>query len=237
MARQRKEKSSPFGRFAAWPEEARPQLTRARVVQKALEVLNQEGFDGLTMRRLADALGIKAASLYNHVGDKNELLALMADAICAKIPDLDSSKPWRQQAEAMGRQFRRVLMEFRDGAQVLAATPPVGPNRLRLIEQLLRALKDAGFSPAEVAAAAFVANSYVVGFVLDETFGRPTDAASVKRMMEQAKRWFKALPPEQYPTLVSLSDELIDTPADTRFEFGLRALLDGFELKLRKRGK
>jgi len=237
MGRRKKQMSSPLARFGAWTDEARPQLTRRQVVEKALEVLNQEGFDGLTMRRLAEALGIKAASLYNHVGDKDELLTLMADAICAKIPDVDPSKPWRQQAETMGRQFRRVLMEYRDGARVLAATPPVGPQRLRLIEQLLRALKSAGFTPSEVAAASFVANSYVVGFVLDETLGRATDAGSVKRMEEQARRWFKSLPAEQYPTLVAIADELIDAPADARFEFGLRALLDGLELRLRKKGK
>lgn len=79
------------------------------------------------MRRLAEKLGIKAASLYNHVKDKDELLALMANAICAEIPDLDHSKPWREQAERMALQVRTVLMAHRDGARVLAATLPVGP--------------------------------------------------------------------------------------------------------------
>jgi TetR/AcrR family tetracycline transcriptional repressor len=198
-------------------------------------VLHEEGFDGLTMRRLADRLGIKAASLYNHVSDKDELLALMADAICAEIPDLDHAKPWREQAEAMALRVRRVLMAHRDGARVLAATPPVGPNRLRLIEQLLHAMVSAGLTPARVADASFVMNSYVVGFVLDETFGHQRDKVLAQRMREEGRRWFKSLPKDQYPTLVALADALVDAPADRRFRLGLRALLDGLELGLSKK--
>lgn len=239
VTRPRKGKQSLFGSFAAWsePDAARRQLTRDRVVRKALEVLNEEGFDGLTMRRLAERLGIKAASLYNHVSGKDELLALMADAICAEIPDLDHSKPWREQGETMALQVRRVLMAHRDGARVLAATPPVGPHRIRLIEQGLRALAKAGLSPAKIADASFVMNSYVIGFVLDETLGSPRDASSARRMREEGRRWFKSLPKEHYPTLVALADELVDSPPDRRFELGLRALLDGFELRLLKRGR
>ena len=237
MKRARGKKRRVFGAFATWPEPhtARPQLTREQVVRRALEVLDDEGFDRLSMRRLAERLGIKAASLYNHVRDKEQLLALMADAICARIPDVDHSKPWREQAETMALQVRRVLTTHRDSARVLAATPPAGPHRLRLIEQMLRALVAAGFSPTRVADAAFVINSYVVGFVLDETLGIPTDAASAKRMREEARRWFKSLPRDQYPTLVALADELVDAPAERRFALGLRALLDGFELRLSKR--
>jgi TetR/AcrR family tetracycline transcriptional repressor len=239
MARGKKAAQRAFGDFAPWaePKAARPQVTRKRIVQGALDVLEEQGFDGLTMRALADRLGIKAASLYNHINDKDELLALMADAICAAIPDLDRLRPWREQAETMARQVRRTLMAHRDGARLLAATPPVGRHRIRLIEQVLHALKGAGFSPSMIADGAFVMNSYVVGFVLDETLGVPRDAAAAARRREEAKRWFKSLPPKEYPTLIALADKLIDSPADGRFELGLRALLDGFELSLSKKCK
>jgi len=239
MTRGKKAAQRAFGDFAPWaePKAARPQVTRERIVQGALDVLNEQGFDGLTMRALADRLGIKAASLYNHINDKDELLALMADAICAAIPDLDRLRPWREQAETMARQVRRALMAQRDGARVLAATPPVSPHRIRLIEQVLHALKGAGFSPAMIADGSFVMNSYVVGFVLDETLGHPRDAAAAARRREEAKRWFKSLPPKEYPTLIALADKLINSPADRRFELGLRALLDGLELSLSKKRK
>lgn len=238
MAPVKRPQQRPFG-LALWaePAPARPAVTRERIVQGALAVLEAEGFDGLTMRRLAERLGIRAPSLYNHVKDKDELLALVADAICAGIPDLDPTKPWRRQLETMARQVRHALMGHRDGARVLAATPPVGPHRIRLIEQVLQALRSAGFTPAMVADAAFVMNSYVVGFVLDETLGAPREQAAAKRRREEGRRWFKSLPPAQYPTLIGLADELIDSPADRRFELGVRALLDGFELRLANKQK
>jgi TetR/AcrR family tetracycline transcriptional repressor len=239
VPRQSRKEASAFYGSGSWfeAEAAGPQITRDKVVRKALELLNEDGFDGLTMRRLAEKLGIKAASLYNHVKAKDELLALMANAICAEVLDLDPSRPWREQAETMALQVRRVLMAYRDGARVLAATPPVGPQRLRLIEQLLHALVGAGLSRARVVDAAFLLNSYVVGFVLDETLGYPKDTALAKRMREEARRWFKSLPRRRYPTVVALADELVDAPADRRFKRGLRALLDGLQRESPKKGK
>jgi TetR/AcrR family transcriptional regulator, tetracycline repressor protein len=239
VSRGKREKQNGFGRFRRWSdrESARTRVTRDQVVRRALDVLQAEGFDGLTMRRLAERLGIKAASLYNHVSDKDELLALMADAICAEIPELDRSRPWREQVETMALHVWRVLMAHRDGARVLAATPPVGRHRLRLIEQNLHALISAGLAPARVADASFVLNSYVVGFVLDEAHGNPRDSAIAQRMREEGRRWFKSLPRQQYPTLVALADEIIDSPAERRFKVGLRALLDGFEQGLERKGR
>ena len=234
VARVNKRKPRAFRSLAAWsaPAVTRPRVTRRQLVTRALDVLDDEGFDGLTMRRLAERLGIKAASLYNHVADKDELLALVADALCEEMSEPDGAKPWRDQLETVAFQCRTVLMAHRDGARVLAATAPMGPHRLRLIESVLRALVGAGFSAAKAADAGFVFNAYVVGFVLDETLGGTRGVASSKRMREEGRLWFKALPQEPFPTLVALADELVDGPPARRFELGLRALLDGFELRL-----
>jgi len=198
--------------------------TKETVVREGLALLRSEGFDALSMRALAARLGIKAASLYNHVRDKDELLTLMADAICAEVPPLDGSKPWRVQLEGMARRLRRVLTSHRDGARVLAATPPIGAHRLRLIEQVLSALRTAGLSPTHTVDVAASLNSWVVGFVLDETQGTGGDG-------ELARRALKSLPRSEFPNLVALADVMIDAPADRRFALGLRALLDGFELR------
>jgi len=229
----KKREKSPFAAFAgAERSPPRPQLTRERIITAALEVLNESGFDGLTMRRLAERLDIKAASLYNHVSDKDELLALLADAISAEIPLPAQGRSWRQQTETLARQFRRVLMAHRDAARVLAATPPAGPHRLQLIEASLRVLGEAGFPAALTADACYLLNSYIVGFVLDETLGHSGEPLSAKRRREEGRRWFKALPKQDYPTLIALADELIDAPPERRFELGLRALLDGLELRV-----
>jgi AcrR family transcriptional regulator len=146
-------------------------LDRGRVVEVALELLDEVGLDGLSMRRLADRLGVTAASLYWYVRDKNELLALLADSISAEVPLSSSKRPWRAQLEEGARNFRRVARSHRDAARVLAATAPSGPSRLRAIDTLLGVLLHAGFSPADAADAGYLLNVYIVGFMLDETLG------------------------------------------------------------------
>src|SRR5574341_1482687 len=76
----------------------KPRLDRSQIVQAALDLLDAVGFDGLTMRNLAKKLGIKAASLYWHVRNKQDLLSLLADEICASMREPDRTLPWRKQA-------------------------------------------------------------------------------------------------------------------------------------------
>src|SRR5260370_41392751 len=97
-------------------------LDRAQVVRAALALLDEVGLDDLTMRRLAERLGIKAASLYRHVRDKNELLAMLGDAISAEIPLPSQELPWREALARAARDYRRALLAHRDGARVLVAT-------------------------------------------------------------------------------------------------------------------
>ncbi len=222
-----------------WAEPApkRPVVTREHLVREALALLDEVGFDGLTMRRLAERLGVQAASLYNHVRDKDELLTLLADAICGEIRDSSSAsgQPWRKQLEALGWDYRRVLLAHRDAARVLVATPPMGPRRMRLIEQVLAVLRRAGFSDEDVADAASVFNTLITGFVLDETrafISADLPEVPADEMRGQVERWFKSLPPERFPTVVALADQLLENNMDRPFELGLGLLLDGLELRL-----
>ena len=230
----RQKRRGGLDRFAAWPEAfpSRPRVTREEMVRLALDILDKDGIDGLAMRRLAERMRIRAASLYNHVTGKGELLTLIADAICGELAEITAGGDWRAQLETVAIRFRHVLLSHQDGARVLASTAPIGPNRLQIIESVLNALVRAGFSDAEATDAAWVHNSYVVGFVLDETLGRASGIVSSRRSREKGKRWLKPLSKEQYPTLVALANEVADVRPDRRFEFGLRALLDGFELRL-----
>jgi TetR/AcrR family tetracycline transcriptional repressor len=148
-------------------------LDRERVVRVALELLDEVGLDDLSMRRLAERLGVTAASLYWYVRDKSELLDLLADAMSAELPfdRAVSGLSWRAQLEAAGRALRQLARAHRDAARILAGTTPSGPNRLRAIDRLLGILRGAGFSPEDTADAAYVFNSYVIGYLLDEALG------------------------------------------------------------------
>jgi TetR/AcrR family transcriptional regulator, tetracycline repressor protein len=220
------------GVIGLWDEAppARPAVTRERLVREALGLLDDVGFEGLTMRRLAERLGVRAASLYNHVGDKLELVALLGDALCAEVREPDAGADWRAQLETLATDYRRVLLAHRDAARVLQATPPVGPNRLRLVERTLAILRGAGFDDVLTTDAATLFNLYVIGFVLDETQARPSDMPEAA--VAQFERWFRSLPAERYPTISSLSHLLLDADTDRRFALGLAALLDGLTSRL-----
>ena len=224
------------GMFSVWeePRPARPTVTRERIVEQALALLDEVGYDGLTMRRLAERLGIQAASLYNHVPDKQALLGLLGDAVCAEVREPGPRGAWRRQLELLAADYRRVLLAHRDAARVLLATPPVGPNRLRVIERTLSALRGAGLPDHVVVDGSVAFNVYVTGFVLDETRGRAGEDLS-EAEVAQFTRWWRSLPAERYPTLAALAEQMLDGDLDRRFAFGLRALLDGLERHVRHR--
>jgi TetR/AcrR family tetracycline transcriptional repressor len=146
-------------------------LDRERLVHVALELLDEVGLDELSMRRLAERLGVTAAALYWYVRDKNELLGLLADAISAEMPLPAPDRPWRSELEALARGARRVALAHRDVARILVATLPTGPHRLHAIDAILGLLTRAGFSPTDAADAAYVLTVYGVGFMLDEALG------------------------------------------------------------------
>src|SRR5499427_8577593 len=137
----------PF--YKSQPRRKRRTLDQAQVVRAALALLDEVGLDELTMRRLAERLNVKAASLYRHVRNKEELLALLGDEISGEIPFPRETGNWRSQLVEAAWNVRRGLLAHRDAARVLANTPPVGPRRLAHIEAVLRTLRDAGLTPRD----------------------------------------------------------------------------------------
>jgi TetR/AcrR family tetracycline transcriptional repressor len=211
-----------------------PALDQRQIVQAALCLLDEVGFDGLTMRSLAKKLGIKAASLYWHVRGKQDLLSLMAEEICAPMREPDRTLPWQDQLEVLGNEYRGVLLAHRDAARVLASSGgPSGQHRLRLTEIMLRTLLDAGFGKKDAVYAGFLLNDYVTTFVLEETQYANTAAENASEESSSGvQNWVEALPPNDYPSLVALADYLIEPDVDERFRFGIEILRNGLETRL-----
>ncbi|MDB5074597.1 MAG: Transcriptional regulator, MarR family [Chloroflexi bacterium] len=161
-------------------QRTRPALDRGQVARAALQLLDEVGLDDLTMRRLADRMGVTAASLYWHVRDKNELLAMLGEEISAEIPLPRQDLPWREALTQAAREYRRAMLAHRDGARVLVATPPIGAQRMRGAEAFLAMLRNAGFSMQDVADIGYVCNSFIVGYVLDETLSTPEPQPDAK---------------------------------------------------------
>jgi TetR/AcrR family transcriptional regulator, tetracycline repressor protein len=208
----------------------RQPLDQGRVVRAALALLDEVGFDDLTMRRLAERLGVQAASLYRHVRNKDELLALLADEISAEIPLIQHSGTWQEQLAGIARNVRRGLLAHRDAARVLASTAPFGPRRLRHIENLLRVLRDAGLSRRDAAHVAYHCNNFVTEFVADEArFAAMAAGSSRKKFVAEARKYFKSLPVADFPTVVELADDLTDSDQDGLFQTGVDVWLRGID--------
>jgi TetR/AcrR family transcriptional regulator, tetracycline repressor protein len=217
--------------------QAEPALDQQQIVQAALVLLDEVGFDGLTMRSLANKLDIKAASLYWHVRGKQELLSLLAEEICAPMREPERTLPWPDQLEFLAHEYRRVLLGHRDAARVLAGSGgPSGPHRLRLSELALRTLLDAGFSHEDAAYAGFLLTDYVTMFVLEETqYARAAVEHAAEDSPSSVQTWAETLPSNEYPSLVALAGYLIEPDEDERFRFGIEILRSGLEARLARR--
>lgn len=229
-------KIRPFNVSDSKPHE--PALDQGQIVQAALELLDEVGFDGLTMRNLAKKLGVQAASLYWHVRNKQDLLSLLAEEICTSIREPDRMLSWQEQLEAMAYEYRQVLLAHRDAAQVLASSGgPSGPERLRLTEIGLRTLLDAGFSEKDAAYAGMLFNDFVIMSVLEETRFANLEAESTSDdKSSEVQNWVESLPPNEYPSLITLAYYLTNYDGDERFRFGVELLRNGLE-SLLARGK
>ena len=214
-------------------------LTQKEIVQASLILLDEVGFDGITMRALAAKLGVKAASLYWHVRNKQELFTLLADEICAPIREPDISISWQEQLEFLGNEYRNTLLLHRDAAKVLASSNnmPSGSNRLRLTEIILTTLLNAGFNKQDAVYAGFLLNEYVTMFVLGETQYENIDDDNSEESPLDFQGWVNSLPQNKYPGIRSLADYLQKPDAGERFRFGMEILKSGLASYLTRKNK
>jgi TetR/AcrR family tetracycline transcriptional repressor len=145
-------------------------VTRDEIVAAGLALLDEAGLEGLTLRRLAARLGIRAPTLYWHVRDKRELLDLLSGAIMeqalAQWREPRPGQAWWDWLAGRARAMRTALLGHRDSALMLAGNRPDRPN-LPGIERQLEALAGAGFGPPDALLALLALNAYVIGEALD----------------------------------------------------------------------
>ncbi len=146
-------------------------LNRETVIQAALAMLDAVGVDGLSMRALADRLGVKAASLYWHLRDKDQLLELVAESVLDRVAVPAPGSAWRPQVVAVCAELSRYLKQHRGAATVVLGSPAV-VQRSRLTRDLARLLSAAGLADAEGAAATLVIESAVSAFTEQPAAGR-----------------------------------------------------------------
>ena len=210
----------------------RAKLTRERVTQAALRLMDREGLEAVTMRAVARDLGVEAMSLYNHVIDKEDLMDGIIDLVMGGFQPPVHRDDWREAAREAGREWRRLLKAHPSMIQLLAerSKPMTTVAALDCIECALEPLLRAGLTPHEAANAFHTFGGYIFGFVLMETrqtFGAPgKDPATPESL--------RALFPdmERLPTVAAVFPDMCSTNAEEQFEFGLDLLLMGLQAKI-----
>jgi AcrR family transcriptional regulator len=217
--------------------EKRAPLSRERVLRGAVAVADASGIGSLTMRSLAEELGVKPMSLYHHVTNKDEILDGIVDAVFSEIelPSIDGE--WRAEMRRRAVSARAVLRRHPWAIALLQSRLHPGPATLRHHDAIIGTLRAAGFSVALTAHAFALIDSYVYGFALSEAalpIHGPDSVADVAESMMQ--QFFS---PDGYPHLVEFTTEHVMQPGydfGDEFEFGLNLILDALQLS-RSKGK
>ena len=132
------------------PKGRQPSLSRSQIAGAALAIADAEGFEQVTMRRVAARLRAGTMTLYHYVRTKDDLLALVDDALMAQVlvPSAELSKGWREAISAIARKTRAVLAQHSWALVSMQLAPP-GPHAMEHFEQCLAALADAPLEPAD----------------------------------------------------------------------------------------
>jgi AcrR family transcriptional regulator len=209
----------------------RAPLSRDAIVEAALRVVDREGLEGTSMRRVAEELGTAPSALYWHVRNKDELLQLVLDRVVGEIelppPGVER---WQEQLKALAREMRRVLTSHRDIARVTLGAIPVGPNILLVVEWMHALLRGAGLPDRTVALFGDLAGLYVGAYAYEESLGltSPTgEDLPPEQILAMLQEFWASLPPARFPHTVALLDVLFEGGPDDRFEFGLDVIVRG----------
>jgi TetR/AcrR family tetracycline transcriptional repressor len=203
-----------------------PAITREALAAASLAVLRRDGLDALSMRKVAAELGVRAASLYWHVQDKEELLDLVADSLLWDARKLTAKGAWDANLREMAVLYRRHLQANRDSARVMAGRVP-GPNLLYVIDTMLGWLRTAGFSAADAALATRTMATYVQGFVLQEQLPESGLGAGPAGTAAAASEAFRAAPTDQYPNVAVMAEAIVGDGMDDVFLFGIERIIEG----------
>jgi AcrR family transcriptional regulator len=213
---------------------AREPLTRDRIVAAAVAILDRDGQDAVTTRRVAEDLGTGSASLYAHVASRDELLELMVDRIAGEleVPDPDPAR-WPDQIRTYARHAQRVWARHADITRASLASIPTGPSRLRVIERLLAILCAAGFSDQVAVWAIDRLQIYIDADVYEGSVyaAKIKQGLDIEEYLSSIRDYYGRLPADRFPLLASLGGVIV-ADSDQRFEFGLDLFIDGLAARL-----
>jgi AcrR family transcriptional regulator len=209
--------------------EPRTPLSRARVLQAAVDLADKGGVEALSMRKLGHEVGVEAMSLYRHVRNKHDIVDGMVDVVFGEIGLPPRGADWKTAMRQWAISARQVLARHPWAIGLMESRSRPGPATLRHHDAVIGCLREAGFSIGMAAHAYSVLDSYIYGFALQQA---SLPFKTSEEVVEVAKSILLRFPADAYPHLAEMTVQHILRPgydyAD-EFEFGLDLILDGLE--------
>ncbi len=205
----------------------RHRLSRDEVATTALALVDSEGIDALTMRRLADLMGVGTMTLYGYFRNKRELLGAVVAAAVDDSPGVNPTGDWRAQLRELVIGTRRMLVRHPSLVEIRTREPLVAPEAFRITERAMTILLDAGFERSD---AAF---SFRLLFVYSFGFAALSPARGEEEARVATRAGLEALSRQEFPSLAAVIEEAVEgTAGDAVFKFGLERILDGLDARL-----
>jgi AcrR family transcriptional regulator len=204
-------------------------LNRERVLHAAVALADESGSEALSMRKLGEAVGVEAMSLYHHVANKDDLLDGMIDVVFGEIEMPSDCGDWMGSMRRRALSARQVLARHGWAIRFMESRTSPGPATLRHHDAVLGCLRNAGLSVRLAAHAFSVLDSYVYGFALQE---RSLPFDTPQQTAELAQEILARFPVNEYPHLAELTAEHVLQPGydyGNEFAFGLDLILEGLE--------
>lgn len=220
----------PWRRPRKTPRQRRP-LSQDLIIEVALRVLDAEGIDALSMRRIAQELETGPASLYAHVSGKEELLELMVDVVIGevRVPDPEPDR-WQEQVAEIGRSMHQVFTAHPGLARAALGNIPVGENSLRMAERFLSVLRAGGVPDQQ---AAWFLDRFGLQVMADafeeslhEEHGRHSEE-DAHAYFAQVDAYFRSLPADRFPVITSMAGAMTTGDGDERLDFGIALMVRG----------
>jgi AcrR family transcriptional regulator len=205
----------------------RPPLDRARIVATGLRIVDESGAEALTVRRLADVLGVSPMSIYWHVADKAELLRLIGEAVLDEVKVPPVMGDWREQLRDIHRSMLGTVLQHPNTVDILIGRARFGAGGLTLFERILSILLRAGFSPE----AAFDAYQSLYLFTLgfSAVSGRDPDFREGQR---QGVLYMRSLPEARFPSIRTVAPVIGGRSPEEQLEIGLDVVIEGIAARL-----
>ena len=200
-------------------------MTERRIAEAALELVDAEGVDGLSMRKLAQSVGVAPMSLYTYFPDRDAVLEALTQLVLAEIELPDETLPWRDVIRQVMRSVRRVGLRHPNVAPLMNRYPPRTLDALAFVEAGFRALRAAGFDDRSTARCYRALAVYSMGTFDVELTGYFGDHPAARISADSLA---EPLPDRHLPNLTRVGPALADQDAESEFEYGLDLLLSGF---------